>query len=434
MENDTLLVKQTLEGDKKAFHHLIEKYQTALYTLILAHVDSHDDAQELAQGVFLEAYRDLASLRQPERFRFWLRRIAINHCQDWQRQKMNEHFSLLENEVISVPSVEESVIQQETLKQVMQAVDELPEMDKAIFMSRYLDNASYKELQEKYNLSYKGVTMRLLHAKERVRKKLKKILFDGVVMHHQNLAKKLIKGGLEIMKLTTKVKVISIVIVVIILGIGGTIIWNSQKSDYDVPDSTITQVATTTNLELHKTTNQVKKSSSISHIVNKDSSGNAINNPTKDKTLSHDIEESVKWLDSFSNENKKQDATKTKTGSFKEEELSPEIKGKAEIFAKLAPILPEFKSIHLPEGPLPPNSPERYFKLLEQIANIGQPYSEPAIHRDETGKVIGYDTEYMFNLIGLHLGKRLPFDGNSDYFSAKEFKLPGNPEDYPYPW
>jgi len=428
MQEDAIWIKQTLAGDKEAFHHLVKKYQSAIYTLILSYTKNPDDAQELTQEVFLESYLDLASLKQHERFYFWLRRIAEYHCQDWLRKRHDDNTELQENIIAKIPSPEDLIIAEETLRKVMQAIDELPKTEKELLKARYLDDTSYTELQAKYGLSYKGVTMRLLRAKEKIRQKMRKFLL-GVGMIYQQENKLRIKEGLELMKLTMKIKAVSIGIGVMIIVGTGVMIWHFHQSANNIPDLTIPQTAYSTDSVSHKTISQDSKLSSKNYVAI------AKNTANNESSISMDLDNNVGKVDTTSDstasEKIKQGKTQTQTDSPTEKsELSPEIKEKADLFSKLAPILPELKSMHFGEV----NNPARYIELLEKVAEIGQPYTEPALHRTETGKIGGIDTEYMFNLIGLHLGKRLPFDEDSDYFSAKDFSLPGNPEDYPYPW
>ncbi len=100
MQQDVLWSQQCLAGDPGAYGHLIRTYQSEVYYLVFAWVKSPEDAEEVTQEVFLKAYQNLASLRRPEHFRAWLRQIARNTCQDWQRRQ-RPAFEMLQTDVAS---------------------------------------------------------------------------------------------------------------------------------------------------------------------------------------------------------------------------------------------------------------------------------------------------------------------------------------------
>ncbi|MDQ1328738.1 MAG: polymerase sigma-70 factor, subfamily [Candidatus Poribacteria bacterium] len=230
MQKDDFLVQQTLAGEHEAFHRLIILYQADVYALVMSWVKNPEDAKELVQDIFLEAYRDLASLKQPERFYFWLRQIAKHRCQNWQERK-RQFVPLSEDIVAETPSADETLILRETLAKMMQAIDELPETEKQLIKERYLDDSSYAELQAKHGLSYKALNMRLLRAREKVRESVKKALAGFGILTFRYSAEDILTKGVVAVKISLKVKIITIgVATVLILSGTGVIVWNHQST------------------------------------------------------------------------------------------------------------------------------------------------------------------------------------------------------------
>ncbi|HGJ64700.1 TPA: sigma-70 family RNA polymerase sigma factor, partial [bacterium] len=209
MQRDAVLVKQTLAGDEQAFHRLIIFYQADINALVMSYVKNPDDAKEIVQDVFFKAYCNLASLKQPERFYYWLRQIAKNDCQNWLGRK-REFVPLNDDIVAETPSADETLILRETLAKVMQAIDELPETEKRLMKERYLDESSYDELQARHGLSYKALSMRLLRAKQKVRARMEKLLAGVGIFSWHDALRKMLSGGVEAVKISAKVKIISI--------------------------------------------------------------------------------------------------------------------------------------------------------------------------------------------------------------------------------
>jgi len=213
--NDAVLVEQTLAGDNQAFNGLITDHYASIYGMILSWVRNPEDAKDLTQDVFISAYLDLPSLRDHKQFYSWLRQIARHRCQNWKRKQID--LIPLNNDLISKePSVDDVLIQRENLAEVMSAIDELPESEKSLFKERYLDGISYDELSAKHGVSTETLATRLF----RTRCKLKKMLSGFVAFFHKH-SESILTGGVEIVKLGVKTKLIAGGIAVM-LAMGGT--------------------------------------------------------------------------------------------------------------------------------------------------------------------------------------------------------------------
>jgi len=244
MQEDKLLVKQTLAGDEQAFHRLIMKYYAAIYALIMSWVKNPEDAKDLTQEVFLEAYQGLASLRQPEQFSFWLKKIAKYHCQDWFR-KRQEYLELNEDMIYNMPSVDETLILRETLAKVMKAIDELPETESQLLKERYIDDASYDELEIRHGLSRNTLAVRLFRAKRHVRERMK-VLSGLWILQWQDMAKKIFVGGIEAMKISAKTKLVIIGITIsLITGGSGFLMWHNHQSVKEMSKPSMSQISQT---------------------------------------------------------------------------------------------------------------------------------------------------------------------------------------------
>jgi RNA polymerase sigma-70 factor (ECF subfamily) len=93
---DNLLVRESKVGNHLAYAELTGRYQDRIFTLILGHIQSREDAIDLTQDVFLRAHRRLESFREDSLFYTWLYRIALNACIDFRRRRSRapEPFSL----------------------------------------------------------------------------------------------------------------------------------------------------------------------------------------------------------------------------------------------------------------------------------------------------------------------------------------------------
>ena len=77
---DDLLVGEARRGDRGAFAELVRRHERRVYGLVFRMVRDHSDADDLAQEVFLMAFRSIGSFRRGAAFSTWLHRIAVNGC------------------------------------------------------------------------------------------------------------------------------------------------------------------------------------------------------------------------------------------------------------------------------------------------------------------------------------------------------------------
>ncbi len=128
METDAILVQQTLSGDTDAFNHLVEKYQEEIFAISLSVVKNPEDARDIAQETFLQAYVNLQQLRNPDKFSTWLKKIAWNQSKKQCRQHgKKEHIpleSVVQEQDEKTP-VDEKLVQQELFQAVLEAINTL---------------------------------------------------------------------------------------------------------------------------------------------------------------------------------------------------------------------------------------------------------------------------------------------------------------------
>ena len=88
MKNDDVeLIQRVLTGDENAFSTLVRKYQKPVHALVWRKIGDFHIAEEITQDAFLQAYKELATLKKQHRFARWLSVIATRGCIAWLRKK-----------------------------------------------------------------------------------------------------------------------------------------------------------------------------------------------------------------------------------------------------------------------------------------------------------------------------------------------------------
>lgn len=169
------LVMRAKTGDRNAFEELIVHFQNEIYRLVFFRTRSRMDSEDLMQDIFLAAFRYLPQLKDSDRFRPWLYRIAINRVRDYHRKKKFLAFFGIgeeekpENEPADVaahsdPGALDKVIRDEFWTHVRQLSKQLSPMEREVFSLRFVDNLNLREIAQILKKSESAVKTHLYRA------------------------------------------------------------------------------------------------------------------------------------------------------------------------------------------------------------------------------------------------------------------------------
>lgn len=172
-QEDHFYIEQIKKGDTSTFAFLVEKHKSMVYTICLKIVRKPEDAEELAQDVFLKVYEKLDSFRGDARFSTWLYRIAYNAAISKTRKRRLE-IEALDDFTISNYSVDEvkeeiqALDAEEQQALLKEAMETLSDDDYLIIQLFYLKELPVKEISTITGLSQANIKVKL----HRIRKKL----------------------------------------------------------------------------------------------------------------------------------------------------------------------------------------------------------------------------------------------------------------------
>ena len=174
------LVKQARDGNRWAFDQLIDRYQGDIHRMIYYRIRARMDAEDLTQDVFIRAYRSIARLREPERFRGWLYTIAVNRVNDYLRKKRVRSIFTSSDEGIDIqpdaeehrerPEALEQVLKEDFWRQVGRIAKKLSKMEREVFMLRFLDSLNINEIAQILKKSESTVKTHLYRALAKFKK------------------------------------------------------------------------------------------------------------------------------------------------------------------------------------------------------------------------------------------------------------------------
>lgn len=178
--DDVQLIRSILSGNDEAFSTLVHKYKKGVHALAWRKIGDFHHAEEITQDTFLQVYKKLPTLKNPNQFAGWLYVIANRLCLNWMRKKKpvmqslegtsaeeTERFSYTQH-VSEQRETEASEHRSEIVKKLLAR---LPESERTVMTLYYLSEMPAKEIGKFLGVSVKTVHSRLHRARKRLQTK-----------------------------------------------------------------------------------------------------------------------------------------------------------------------------------------------------------------------------------------------------------------------
>ncbi len=180
--SDSEIVALVLSGKTDHFAVLIERYERLLVSFLLGHVYRVADVEDIAQEIFLKAFRFLGTFDLNRKFPAWLTGIARNHLIDYYRKEKGtapagdeiiEYISQQKQEN-RIGDPEAELDKKENYREILTSIFALPEIMKVPFLLRLVQGLSYEEIAEALDLPLQTVKNRIFKARQRLREEREK--------------------------------------------------------------------------------------------------------------------------------------------------------------------------------------------------------------------------------------------------------------------
>ncbi len=175
--DDIAVIQLVLQGQQSAYGTLVTRYEGYVFTLVMRYVNNREVAEELAQDVFVKAYKYLADFKGNSKFSTWLYTIVNTTCLSHLRKKKDSSVLLDEEKMIAISGATghhpADLLEQKSQKQLLAtAIKQLPDLDAQILTLYYQADQSVEDIGTIVGLSASNVKVRLFRA----RQKLKEVL------------------------------------------------------------------------------------------------------------------------------------------------------------------------------------------------------------------------------------------------------------------
>ncbi|MCC9607440.1 sigma-70 family RNA polymerase sigma factor [Blastopirellula sp. JC732] len=173
--DDSQLIEQILSGDTASYAQLVRKYQDRLFNTLLHFLGSREDAEDVVQESFVQAYLKLATFQGNSLFYTWLYRIAFNVAVSHRRRRKPVYSVDLGREIAGCEPVdgagspEQRLQRHENVEQVRAALETLSEEHRVVLVLREMEGLEYDQIAEVLNTPIGTVRSRLHRARAQLR-------------------------------------------------------------------------------------------------------------------------------------------------------------------------------------------------------------------------------------------------------------------------
>ena len=179
--DDNHYISEVIAGNTASFAILINRHKDLVFTIAMNITRNREDAEEVAQDVFLKAFQKLAGFRQESSFQTWLYRIAYNEAISRIRKHKMNLADLQEEITGNIPDeeVEDNIgglDEEEQKLAISKILDSLNETDRVLVTLFYLDSRTISEITEITGLGESNVKVRLHRVRKRIYSDLQQIL------------------------------------------------------------------------------------------------------------------------------------------------------------------------------------------------------------------------------------------------------------------
>jgi len=189
---DAALMLRAKRGDRAAFAELVEKYKQPVMNFVFRPLRDEIEAEDLAQNVFLQAWKSRSRYRQTAKFSTWLFTIARNLCLNEIRRRSRhpaesieeahaEHEDLPRQQYEDKSQIAppDKLLHGELAQKIEEALAELPEAQRTAILLCRQDELSYEEIAEVLDCSLSATKSLIHRGRETLKEKLKPYLKNG---------------------------------------------------------------------------------------------------------------------------------------------------------------------------------------------------------------------------------------------------------------
>lgn len=181
-ETDNQIIQRILTGDQSGYRELANRHKDYAFTVAYKIVGTREDAEEVSQDAFMQAFHALPSFNQEAKFTTWFYRIVFNAALMFKRKKsiVAEDISISEAAQQAPADTSDDLKVNEQKKYIQKALNQLSADDVTMITLFYLKEQSLEEIAQIVGISAETAKVKLCRARKRLAEEMKRILGSEV--------------------------------------------------------------------------------------------------------------------------------------------------------------------------------------------------------------------------------------------------------------
>jgi RNA polymerase sigma factor (sigma-70 family) len=179
------LIQDLIDGKQNAYLYLLKEYEKKVFNLCLSFIPNNNDAEDIAQEVFIQIFNSISQFKQNSKLSTWIYSIAKNKSLDFirsQKAKKRDFFKLnifsdqtekFDNYFVEFNHGGVQLEEKQNAEVLFKAINLLPENQKTAFTLHKIDQLSYEEVAKIMNCTISSVESFMFRAKGNLKKILK---------------------------------------------------------------------------------------------------------------------------------------------------------------------------------------------------------------------------------------------------------------------
>lgn len=180
LQEHTDIVQAVLAGQKEQFAHIVDEHKRLVYSILLRMTDDHEEANDLAQEVFVKVFRQLKQFKGKSKLSTWIYKITYFHGLSYLRKQKRwvgeEYYAHKESD----DDIENDIALDDLKDHISECLNQLKPLERTAITLFYLDELSVKDVAEIMNISESYVKVTVHRAKKSLKELIKKEYYEGV--------------------------------------------------------------------------------------------------------------------------------------------------------------------------------------------------------------------------------------------------------------
>jgi RNA polymerase sigma-70 factor, ECF subfamily len=178
LKEEQIIIRKILDGENHFFEQIVILYQDMVFTLALRVIKNREEAEEIAQDVFIKVFKSLKSFNQKSKLSTWIYRITYNtSINRYKSQKKRMLTTEIDNKTEfsmgSIPDANYEISTQEKRQIINNAILNLSETEKIIITLYYYDDLPVNEIAQIVGITSQNVKVKLFRSRQKLYADLK---------------------------------------------------------------------------------------------------------------------------------------------------------------------------------------------------------------------------------------------------------------------